>query len=132
MKIETLFKLASLFEKDESENENICKNEIETSIPNYISEGKPVIVRTYSAGNWFGVITERIGAKIKIINARRMYRWQCNSSISLSGCALYGIDYTRSKIVEPVEYVWVEDIEIISCTPIAITNLMNAPFVKQE
>lgn len=133
MKIETLMKLITLLEK--FEDADICKSENEkheTPLPNYITDGNPVIVRTYSAGNWFGVITERIGNKIKIINARRMYRWHCNKSISLSGCALYGVDYSRSKIIEPVAYVWVEDIEIINCSDIAINNLMNSPFVEQE
>lgn len=94
--------------------------------------GKKVIVRTYSAGVWFGTLREKAGAEVILGAARRMWRWQAAESISLSACALYGIDYSRSKIVAPVDAVWLEAIEIIPCTEQAIFTLERAPHVDAE
>lgn len=37
--------------------------------------GKKCIVRTYSAGVWFGEIAEKSGNEVIVKNARRMWRW---------------------------------------------------------
>lgn len=92
--------------------------------------GKNVIIRTYSAGCWFGIIEQKDGTEVILNNARRMYRWQTAKGVSLSAVALYGIDQSRSKIIEPVSCVWLNAIEIIHCTDIAITLLEGAPHVK--
>lgn len=94
--------------------------------------GKKVIIRTYSAGNWFGVLVEKSGAEVILKDARRMWYWKAAQGISLSACALYGIDAKQSKIVEPVSSVWLEAIEIIPCTESAITSIGGAPNVSPE
>lgn len=94
--------------------------------------GKKVIIRTYSAGCWFGILSEKQGNEVILKDARRMYSWQANESITLSACALYGIKDSKSKIVEAVESVWLEAIEIIPCTEIAIETLESAQKVKAE
>ena len=94
--------------------------------------GKKVIVRTYSAGVWFGTLSEKSGAEVILTDARRMWRWQASESISLSACALYGIDPARSKIVSPVPSVWLEAIEIIPCSAAAAESLEGAPYVRAE
>lgn len=96
------------------------------------SIGKSVIIRTYSAGVWFGTLSEKSGHEVILTNARRMWRWWAAEGISLSAVALYGIKQEKSKIIEPVESVWLEAIEIINCTNMAIKSLANAPFVKAE
>ena len=53
--------------------------------------GKIVIVRTYSAGCWFGELSEKDGNEVILKNARRMWYWHAANSISLSACALFGI-----------------------------------------
>jgi len=95
--------------------------------------GKYVIIRTYSAGCWFGVLVQKDGTEVILTNARRMFRWKSGGdSISLSGCAVHGIDESGSKIVEPVESVWLDAIEIIPCTQKAIDSLKGAKNVKAE
>lgn len=92
--------------------------------------GQRVIVRTYSAGNFFGVLEEKSGDEVYLTNARRMWYWKAKQGISLSACALYGVDTEKSKIVEPVARIWVQAIEIIPCTETAAASLEGAPHVQ--
>lgn len=94
--------------------------------------GKKVIIRTYSAGCWFGKLEEKAKNEVILANARRMFRWKAIQGISLSACALYGVEHSYSKIVEPVDQVWLEAIEIIPCTPESINTFENAPNVEAE
>ena len=94
--------------------------------------GKKVIIRTYSAGVWFGTLDEKSGKEVILTDARRMWRWWAAESISLSGCALYGIKRGESKIIAPAPKVWLEAIEIIPCTDVAIQSIGGAPHVEAE
>jgi hypothetical protein len=95
--------------------------------------GQPVIIRTYSAGCWFGILSEKANAEVVLKNARRMWRWKSGGeSISLSGCALYGVVQKESKIVAPVDSVWLEAIEILPCTEKAAASISCAPQAKAE
>lgn len=94
--------------------------------------GKKVIIRTYSAGVWFGVLSEKSGNEVILTKARRMWRWWAKQGISLSAVALYGIKQDKSKIVEPVPFVWLEAIEIIPCREPAVEDLEGAENVKAE
>ena len=49
--------------------------------------GKKCVVRTYSAGVWFGEIAEKSGNEVVLKNARRMWYWHAAESISLSAVA---------------------------------------------
>ena len=49
-------------------------------IPNY--KGKKVIVRTYSAGVWFGEIGQLKGMECILLNARRLWYWDGAASLS--------------------------------------------------
>lgn len=92
--------------------------------------GKKVIVRTYSAGVWFGTLTEKDGNEVILGGARRMWRWWAAESISLSAVSIHGINQAKSKIVQGVESVWLEAIEIIPCTDVAIGSLEGAENVE--
>lgn len=94
--------------------------------------GKKVIIRTYSAGCWFGVLAKKSSNEVILDSARRMYQWWAKESISLSAVAVHGINAGKSKIVGPVDSVWLEAIEIIPCTPAAITSIEGAEHVKAE
>lgn len=95
--------------------------------------GQYVIVRTYSAGVWFGKLNEKEGKEVILTEARRMYRWWAAQSISLSGVARYGIIHEKSKIIEALpKPLWIEAIEIILCSGLAIDSLKDAPNVKAE
>lgn len=88
--------------------------------------GKKSIVRTYSAGVFFGTIAEKSGNEVIIKNARRMWQWKAAKSISLSGCAIYGINESGSRIAPAVDSIWLEAIEIIPCTDAAIESIEGA------
>ena len=107
------------------------KPEAQTS-SNQSMIGKEVIIRTYSAGCWFGILSSKEGREVILKNARRMWRWHAAEGISLSGCAIHGIKQEKSKIVEPVDSVWLEAIEIIPCTDTAADSIRGAKNVKAE
>ena len=88
--------------------------------------GAEVIVRTYSAGVWFGVLAQKCGKEVILDRARRMWRWQCAESISLSGVARHGMEQSKSKIAGPVDGLWLEAIEIIPVYGTAATSIRDA------
>ncbi len=105
-----------------------CGNKETGTLNNMV--GKDVIIRTYSAGCWFGRLEEKAGNEVILADARRMWRWWAADGISLSACALHGIKHDKSKIVEAVPSVWLEAIEIIPCSPGAIDSIKGAPNVQ--
>lgn len=89
--------------------------------------GQYVIVRTYGAGVFAGILKQRLGKKVLLENVRRLWRWHtANNGVSLSEVAVYGINQSNSKIccVEPLKQV--EDIEISPCTDIARKSIEEA------
>ena len=94
--------------------------------------GKKCIVRTYSAGVWFGEVAEKSSNEVIVKNARRMWKWWASEGISLSSVALHGIKQEQSKIVESVPAVWLEAIELIPASDKAIASIEGAPNVKAE
>jgi hypothetical protein len=108
--------LASLFTQGAQKTESI-------GLPQMI--GTKAIVRTYSAGVWFGEVIAKSGEEVILENARRLWRWKAKSGISLSSLALYGIDESGSRIEPPVT-AWLEAIEILPCTKEAVTSIEGA------
>ena len=94
--------------------------------------GKKCVIRTYSAGVWFGEIAEKSSNEVVVKNARRMWKWWAAEGISLSSVALHGISHDQSKIVEPVPIVWLEAIELIPASDKAITSIEGAPNAQAE
>lgn len=94
--------------------------------------GELCIIRTYAAGVWFGTVAAKDGNEVIVKDARRMWQWKAKQGISLSACALYGIDHAKSKIIEPVESVWLEAIELIPCSSVAIDSISGAPHVEAQ
>lgn len=94
--------------------------------------GSTVIVRTDSAGVWCGSLAQKSGNEVILTNARRMWRWWCKESISLSAVVRYGIDRSKSKIAAPVESVWLEAIEIMPISELPETSIMGADIVQAE
>ena len=94
--------------------------------------GKKCVIRTYSAGVWFGEVAEKAGNEVVVKNARRMWKWWAAEGISLSSVALHGIKQDQSKIVESVPAVWLEAIELIPASDKAIASIEGAPNVQAE
>ena len=94
--------------------------------------GQEVIIRTYSAGVWFGRLKEKAGDEVILPQARRMWRWWANESISLSGVALYGINQEKSRIAGAIDSVWVQAIEIIPISGTAAESIRTAQETGQD
>lgn len=92
--------------------------------------GQKCIIRTYSAGVWFGTIEQKSKDEVIVKDARRMWRWWAAESISLSAVALHGIKQDKSQICEAVNAVWLQPVELIPCTQKAIESIEGAQNVK--
>ena len=94
--------------------------------------GQEVIIRTYSAGVWFGRLKEKSGDEVILTEARRMWRWWAKKSISLSGVALYGIKQEDSRIAGAIDSVWLQAIEIIPISGKAAESIRTAQETQQD
>lgn len=94
--------------------------------------GQEVIIRTYSAGTWFGRLKEKAGDEVILTEARRMWRWWANESISLSGVALHGIKQENSRIAGAIDSVWMQAIEIIPISGTAAESIRTAQETEQD
>ena len=76
---------------------------------------KAVIVRTYSAGVFYGYLESRNGQEVILRNARRMWKW---FGASLSECAQSGTpDPSKCQFPEAVDRVeLLQAIEILDLT----------------
>ena len=93
--------------------------------------GKICVVRTYSAGVFFGLLAERDGKEAIVKNARRLWYW--DGAASLSQLANEGVKKPKScKFPAPVsEVLLTEVIEIIPATEAAIESIAAVPEWKQ-
>lgn len=94
--------------------------------------GKKVIIRTYSAGVWFGELEQKSGNEVILKNARRMWRWWAKESISLSAVAIHGVKEDKSRVAEAVSQQWLEAIEITPCEQAAIDSIEGCKNAKAE
>jgi hypothetical protein len=88
--------------------------------------GVKCIIRTYSAGVWFGEVSEKANNEVIVVNARRLWRWQTKKSISLSAIAMGDIDESKCRIAQAVPSVWLEAIELIPAAIEAIKIIEGA------
>lgn len=86
--------------------------------------GEYVIIRTCSAGVWFGKLIEKSGQEVYLEDARRMSYWRCIKGISLSGISQFGVN-DNSEICYPVKRQWLVAIEILDMTDEAIKTLKD-------
>ena len=94
-------------------------------------EGKYFIVRTYSAGVFFGEIESKNGKEVVMKNARRIWYW--SGAASLSQLAVEGTNKPKEcKIPVAMPRVELtEAIEIIDVTPTAKKSLESVPVWEQ-
>lgn len=91
------------------------------------------IIRTYSAGVFFGEVTKQentpAGVIVTIQNCRRIWYW--NGAASLSELAMSGVKRGDNKfsVVVP-EMVVAGVIEIIPCTKEAVESINAVPVWK--
>ena len=99
---------------------------------NSFAIGQEVIIRTYSAGVWFGRLKQKSGDEVILTEARRMWRWWAKESISLSGVALHGINQMGSRIAGAVDSVWLQAIEIIPVSGETAESIRKAEEAQQD
>lgn len=89
------------------------------------------IVRTYSAGVFFGKIENRIGQEVVLSNARRIWYW--SGAASLSQLAMSGTSAPDDcKFPEPVARVeLLQVIEILDVTEAAAKIIDAVPVWKK-
>ena len=108
------------------------KNTAAESGLNSFAIGQEVIIRTFSAGVWFGRLKEKSGDEVILTEARRMWRWWAKESISLSGVCLYGIKQEKSRIPGAIDLVWLQAIEIIPISGKAAESIRTAQEAEQD
>ena len=88
-----------------------------------------VIVRTYSAGVFYGYLESRDKKTVVLNKARRMWRWY---GASLSECAQSGTpNVSKCKFPEAVDkIILTEVIEILYLTTCALNSLDGVPIWK--
>jgi hypothetical protein len=86
-----------------------------------------VIVRTYSAGVHFGIISSRAGKEVTLKNARRIWYW--DGAASLSQLAIDGTSKPKNcKFPCEVPMITLtEAIEIIPCSMKAVNSINSVP-----
>lgn len=103
-----------------SDNPSVPEMDKKTKLVDIFFMGKKSIIRTYSAGVWYGEVFEKDGDEVILKNATRLMDWKTKKSISLSAVAKYGVDDSGCRFAPPVDYIWLNQIEIIPCTEEAI------------
>ena len=95
-----------------------------------MAKAKHFIVRTYSAGVFFGQIVSREGKEVKMKQARRLWYW--SGAATLSQLAMEGTSSPENcKFPISVDSVVItEAIEIIECSPAAVSSINSVPVWK--
>lgn len=89
-----------------------------------------VIIRAKEAGVFFGEILKRDGDEVTLYNARRIWYWE--GAASLSQLAIEGVKKPKNCkfTVYVPEITILGVIEIIPCSPEAITSIEGVPIWK--
>jgi hypothetical protein len=95
-----------------------------------VTDGRYVIVRTFSAGVFAGTLVAKDGKEVTLRQARRLWQWQ--GAATLSQLAQSGTSKpNQCKFPEPVnEVVLTEAIEILAVTPEARALIEGVPVWK--
>lgn len=93
--------------------------------------GKKVIVRTYSAGVFYGELVKKDGKEVELKNARRIWYW--SGAASLSQLAMSGTsDPSNCKFPEAAaRVILTEAIEILETTKRAQKSIEGVEIWKK-
>ena len=87
--------------------------------------GKFVILRCYSAGVHAGELVSQTGDQAILRNARRLWSWQANSGVALSGLAINGLKSGKVDTMVP-DIALTGVIETIPCSDKAKESIRAA------
>lgn len=88
------------------------------------------IVRTYSAGVFFGIITSRKGKEVVMKEARRLWYWKGAASLSQLAVSGTSCPHDCKFPIALPRVVLTEAIEILDCTPAAVNSINGVPVWK--
>jgi hypothetical protein len=110
-------------------NVEYVRKDLMTSKAQELNGMKAVIVRTYSAGVFYGYLESQVGQEVVLKQARRMWQW---FGASLSECAQSGTpDTSKCKFPEAVDTVkLLNAIEILDLTDKAKKSLDSVKIWK--
>lgn len=89
--------------------------------------GEKVIIRTLNAGVHYGKLIEKSGDEVILENSRRLWQWKTKTGFTLSGLSQHGLDAAGCKFANVVPLLWLQAIEIIPCSEIAIAEIESQP-----
>ena len=96
--------------------------------------GKPVIVRTDSAGVHVGVLLARNGKEVEIAEGRQIWRWRgANTLLEIARSGIQSAeesDYTRVSEAAPDSTVVTEAIAVITMDPAAYKKVCEAGWTE--
>lgn len=98
---------------------------VEDNFGGYI--GQKVIIRTYSAGVWYGTLHQKAKNEVILKCARRLWKFWAKKSLSLSAVAKYGVKAEDSRFAPEIDSVWLEAIEILPTTTEAQASIEAQP-----
>jgi hypothetical protein len=95
-----------------------------------MSKEKFYIIRTYSAGVWFGNVKSLNGAICILTNARRLWYW--DGAASLSQLAVEGVKKPQNckftiTITDEEGVYLPQTIEVLPCTKEAVNSINSVP-----
>jgi ferredoxin-fold anticodon binding domain-containing protein len=82
--------------------------------------GRYVIIRTYSAGVHFGILSKKIGNEVILTNSRRIWSWE--GAFTLSKISEDGLT-SKSRLSVEIPEIKLTEIEIIPCSEKCIKSL---------
>ncbi len=89
---------------------------------------KYVLVRTYSAGLFAGILSARYGKRVVLSGARQLWRWHtANNGLSICEVAVHGLNHEKSKVCCVTPLIEIEDVQIVVCSEIGRKSIETAP-----
>jgi len=102
-----------------------------SSVTNKKVSGKLFVVRTYSAGVFFGEIKKRVAQEVTMTNVRRLWSWKgANELFQLASEGVKNPNDCKFSVIIP-EVLLVNAIEIIPCTNEAIKIIQGVKEWKE-
>lgn len=93
---------------------------------NIVTIGSWVVVRTYSAGCFFGRLVAMDGKAARLEEAIRLWRWE--GAFTLSNLATFGVTEPGGcRFAAPVTVTVTEAIEVIEATDQAVASIQSVP-----
>jgi hypothetical protein len=108
----------------------VPKDSVQSKLKNSLDGLQCVVIRTYSAGVFYGYLSKKDGQEVELLNAKRIWVWY--GAASLSQLSVDGVSRpTECKIPVAVPSITLlQVIEIIPLSEKAFNSLESVPVWK--